>query len=127
MGEVSWAWVCGKNWVVTEMMDDEVRGYDEDAIALEGITNTFLDEKINLPPKNSSSHHSNIHKQNNENCCCGANTMITFFDNIRAIFSQGRSSEENCKYQLIVAIASESNKYFIKIYFMKRQLIYLSK
>ena len=77
---------------------DEIRESDDDAIALEGLTNTFLDEKINLPPNNSSSHHSNIHKQNNDEGCCGANTMITFFDNVRAIFSQGRSSEENCKY-----------------------------
>ena len=78
--------------------DDQIRESDDDAIALEGITNTFLDEQINKPPKNSLSQHSNIHKQNNDEGCCGANTIITFFDNVRAIFSQGPSSDENCKY-----------------------------
>ena len=78
--------------------DDEIRESDDDAIALEGISNTFLDEKINRPPMKSSSQHSNIHKLNNDESCCGAKTVITFFDNVRAMFSQGRSSEENCKY-----------------------------
>ena len=35
MGEVSWAWVCGKNWVVTEMTDDEV-----------SICNTYPRKKV---------------------------------------------------------------------------------
>ena len=78
--------------------DDQIRESDDDAIALEGITNTFLDEKINRPPMKSSSQHSNIHKLNNDESCCGAKTVITFFDNVRAMFSQGRSSEKNCKY-----------------------------
>ena len=77
--------------------DDEIRESDDDAIALEGITNTFLDEKINRPPMKSSSEHSDDSENNNESCC-GANTVITFFDNVRAMFSQGRSSEKNCKY-----------------------------
>ena len=78
--------------------DDELRESHDDAIALKGHNNTFLDEKINTPPKKSSAQLSNIHKQNNDEGCCGVNTMVTFFDNVRAIFSQGRSSEENCKY-----------------------------
>ena len=78
--------------------DVEIRESDDDDIALEGLTNTCLDEKINRPPKKSSSQLSNIQKHNNDEGCCGANTMITFFDNVRTIFSQGRSSEENCKY-----------------------------
>ena len=76
--------------------DDEKGDSDNDAIVLEGLTNTCLDEKI--PAKKSSSQHSNILKQNNDESCCGANTMITLFDNVRAIFSQGRSSEKNCNY-----------------------------
>ena len=86
--------------------DDELRESDDDDITLEGLDNIFLGKKINRPSKKSSSQLSNIHKQNNDDCCWGANTMITFFDNVRAIFSQGRSSEENCKYQHIVAIAT---------------------
>ena len=77
--------------------DDEIRGFDDGAIALEGLTNTFLDEKINRPPMKSSSQHSDD-SENNDESCCGANTVITFFDNVRAMFSQGRSSEKNCKY-----------------------------
>ena len=57
MGEVSWAWVCGKNWVVTEMTDDEVsicntyprkkvprtQNYDDHTLMIIATTNSHVD------------------------------------------------------------------------------------
>ena len=50
-------------------------------------------------PTNSSTQVSTPSNHKKDcNCCFGASSLLTFFDNVRAIFSQGRSAAENSKY-----------------------------
>ena len=41
---------------------------------------------------------------NTEDDCFSAGTIVTFFDNVRTIFTQGRSAEENSKFWIIKQI-----------------------
>ena len=75
---------------------------DHKGTLLEDTGETCLEVKSEAMPTNSSTQVSMLGNQKEDcNFCFGASSILTFFDNVRALFSQGRLVAENSKYSRI--------------------------
>ena len=98
---------CSKE--TNENGDGEMKDVDDKSKSFEDLSENGLEEKTEATPTKSSTQVSTPSNQKKDcNCCFGASSLLTFFDNVRAIFSQGRSAEENCKYSRTLVLAAIS-------------------
>ena len=75
-----------------ETNDGEMKDVDDKSKSLEDLGEIGLEEKTEATPTKSSTQVSTPSNQKK------VSSLLTFFDNVRAIFSQGRSAAENSKY-----------------------------
>ena len=96
---------CSKE--TNENGDGEMKDVDDKSKSFEDLSENVLEEKTEATPTKSSTQVSTPSNQKKDsNCCFGASSFLTFFDNVRAIFSQGRSTAENSKYSRILVIVN---------------------
>ena len=87
----------------------EMKDVDDKSKSLEDLSENGLEEKTEATPTKSSTQVSTPSNQKKDcNFCFGASSILTFFDNVRALFSQGRSADENSKYSRILVLAAIS-------------------
>ena len=89
--------------------DSETNDVDHKGTLQEDPGENYLEENKEAAPTKSSTQVRQTGNQK-EDCsfCFGAKSILTFFDNVRALFSQGRSVDENSKYSRILVIATIS-------------------
>ena len=80
-----------------ENSDGEMKDVDVKSKSLEDLGENYQEEKKEATPTKPS-------------------TLLTFFDNVRAIFSQGRLAEENSKYSRILVIATTLKSNYLILY-----------
>ena len=75
--------------------------YNETEATVNDTTNDIeisKDENVNTVESQNEVSVAKSQIEINEDSCFSASTLVTFFDNVRSIFTQGRSTEENSKF-----------------------------
>ena len=75
--------------------------YNETEASANTTSNDFeipKDENVNTVESQDEVSVAKSQNEIDEDSCFSASTLVTFFDNVRTIFTQGRSTEENSKF-----------------------------
>ena len=81
----------------SKLTDDEDK-HEIDESAIKTASEVAIRQNIDESGIKEALNESNSNGKKGKECFFGSSTLVTFFDNVRTIFSQGRIVEKNSKY-----------------------------